>query len=173
MMDEIHRPVRVARPARIPPLTPAPPPAPDPDPAMIEGLVEGAPEGATVRPPPSGAELIEEPPDAYTESTRQVSWESLDSLIKPGTAPRAEERVTSPPPPSARSAKELDAELLGPPSAPQSARDELLAAFLADAPIDGSVPPPAATAPPPAAAPTAPPTAAAKRAEKVTVKRDK
>lgn len=158
MMDEIHRPVRVARPARVPAVAPAPAPAP---------------EGATVRPPPSsGAVSIEEPPEAHTESTRQVSWESLDSLIKPTTPPREEERVTSPPP-SARSAKEVDAELLGPQSAPQSARDELLAAFLADAPIDGSIPPPAATAPPPAAATTPPPKAAPKRAEKVTVKRDK
>jgi hypothetical protein len=168
MMDEIHRPVRVARPARIPPV------APIPAPVAVERAIDPAPESATVRPPPSsGAVSIEESPEAHTESTRQVSWESLESLIQPTVPPRAEERVTSPPPPSARSAKEVDAELLGPPSAPQSARDELLAAFLADAPIDGSVPPPAATAPPPAAAPAAPPKASPKRAEKVTVKRDK
>ncbi len=170
MMDEIHRPVRAARPARVPAVAAAPAPAP----AVIPDMVETALESATVRPPPSsGVASFEESPEAHTESTRQVSWESLDSLIKPTTPPRAEERVTSPPPPSARTAKEVDAELLGPQSAPQSARDELLAAFLADAPIDGSIPPPAATAPPPAAAPTAPPKAAPKRAEKVTVKRDK
>jgi hypothetical protein len=170
MMDEIHRPLRVARPGRVPVVAPAPAPAP----LVIERMLERGPESATVRPPPSsGAVSIEEPPEAYTESTRQVSWESLDSLIKPTTPPRDEERVTLPPPPSARSAKEVDAELLGPQSAPQSARDELLAAFLADGPIDGSMPPPAATAPPPPAAPTAPPKAAPKRAEKVTVKRDK
>jgi hypothetical protein len=147
MMDEIHRPVRAARPARVPAVAPA------------------------SAPPPV------EPLEGHTDSTRQVSWESLDSLIELTTPPpRAEERVTSPPPPSARSAKEVDAELRDPQSPPQSARDELLAAFLADAPIDGSIPPPAATAPPPAAAPpappTAPPTAAPKRVEKVTVKRD-
>ena len=171
MMDEIHRPVRVARSARVPLVAPAPAPAPAA--AVPEPMVERMPEGATVRPPSSGAALIEEAPEAHTDSTRQMSWESLDSLIKPTTPLREQERVTSPPPPSARSAKEVDAELLGPPSAPQSARDELLAAFLADAPIDGSIPPPApATAPPPAA-PTAPPKAAPRRAEKVTVKRDK
>ena len=177
MMDEIHRPVRVARPARVPPAAPVAP-------AVLEPTPESAPESATVRPPPSsrstatsaappssGTAPIDEPPEAYTESTRQVSWESLDSLIKPTTPPQ--ERVTSPPPPSARSAKEVDAELLVAEPAPQSSRDELLAAFLADAPIDGSVPPPAATAPPPAAAPTAPPKGAPRRAEKVTVKRDK
>ncbi len=172
MMDEIHRPVRVARPARVPLVAPAPAPAPAA--AVPEPMVERMPESATVRPPSSGAALIEEPPEAHTDSMRQVSWESLDSFIKPTTPLREQERVTSPPPPpSACSAKEVDAELLNPPSAPQSARDELLAAFLADAPIDGSIPPPApATAPPPAA-PTAPPKAAPRRAEKVTVKRDK
>jgi hypothetical protein len=159
MMDEIHRPVRAARPARLPPVAPvAIKPAPVP---------EIAPESATVRPPPSsasrpspmsastpssGTSPHDEPPEAYTESTRQVSWESLDSLIKPTTPPQSTREP-----------------------APQSSRDELLAAFLADAPIDGSMPPPAAaTAPPPAsaAAPTAPPPKG-KRAEKVTVKRDK
>ena len=83
----------------------------------------------------------------------------------PTAPPREQDRVTAPPPPSARSAKEVDAELLESQPVPQSARDELLAAFLADAPSDGSLPPPAA--------PTAPPTAVPKRAEKVTVKRDK
>lgn len=171
MMDEIHRPVRVARPARVPLVAPAPAPAPAA--AVPEPMVERMPESATVRPPSSGAALTEEPPEAHTDSMREVSWESLDSFIKPTTPLREQERVTSPPPPSACSAKEVDAELLNPPSAPQSTRDELLAAFLADAPIDGSIPPPApATAPPPAA-PTAPPKAAPRRAEKVTVKRDK
>jgi hypothetical protein len=170
MMDEIHRPVRAARPARVPAVAAAAAPAP----AVIERMVERTPESATVRPPPSsGVVSFEEPPEAHIESTRQVSWESLDSLIKPTTPPCAEERVTSPPPPSARSAKEVDAELLDAQSPPQSARDELLAAFLADAPIDGSMPPSAATAPPPPVATSAHPKAAPKRAEKVTVKRDK
>jgi len=138
MMDEIHRPVRAARPARAPQVAPTAP--------------------------------IDEPPEAYTESTRQVSWESLESLMKP--AEPVHLRDTSPPPPSARSPKELDAEV----AKPQSARDELLAAFLADAPLDGSIPPQAETAPPPApadTAPAAPRGGGPKRAEKVTVKRDK
>lgn len=197
MMDEIHRPVRAARAARLPPVAPVAAPAPAAPPAATvrsRAVNESAPDSATVRPPPSsagGRAPMDEPPEAHTDSTRQVSWESLESLTKPApaaeparaSAPRegpVHERNTSPPPPSTRSPKELDAEV----TAPQSSRDELLAAFLADAPIDGSVPPPGATAPPPASAdvPTSPPPASVetalpkggpKRAEKVTVKRDK
>ena len=170
MMDEIHRPVRAARPARVPQVAPAAPVAPV-APVASRAAAEIAPDSAAVRPPPSsGTAPTDEPPEAFTESTRQVSWESIESLLKP--AEPVHERGTSPPPPSARSPKELDAEV----AEPQSARDELLAAFLADAPLDGSVPPQAATAPPPASADTAPAAprgGGPKRAEKVTVKRDK
>jgi hypothetical protein len=204
MMDEIHRPVRAARAARLPAVAPAPAAAaPAVSPVRSRAVNEAAPDSATVRPPPSshgGRALLDEPPEAHTDSTRQVSWESLESLMKPAPAPvpppasapreaPVHERNTSPPPPSTRSPKQLDAEA----TAPQSSRDELLAAFLADAPIDASIPLPGATAPPPASAEiaTSPPPASAdtapppasvetalpkggpKRAEKVTVKRDK
>jgi hypothetical protein len=144
MMDEIHRPVRVARPARLPPA------APTPAPPMLEPVLEP---------------MLEPMLEPVAES----------ATAHPTAPPREQDRVTAPPPPLARSPKEVDAELLESEPAPQSARDELLAAFLADAPIDGSIPPPAAPPPaaPPPAAPTAPPKAAPKRAEKVTVKRDK
>lgn len=95
-----------------------------------------------------------------------MSWDNLASFCAP---PTKNDRATAPPPASARAPKVVDAEAEAlATAAPASARDDLLAAFLADAPIEGSMPPPAvpvAPAPVPAAAP--------KRAEKVTVRRDK
>jgi hypothetical protein len=109
MMDEIHRPVRAARPARV-------------------------------------------------TAVAAVPVVQSDEALGPDSRP------TAPPPPSAGgpydelvAVEEPEAEQ------PASKRDDLLAAFLADAPIDvESDPPPAPAAP-----------AAPKRAEKVTVKRDK
>jgi hypothetical protein len=166
MMDELHRPVRVARPARVPPV------APVVAPAVPVSPVPPASPLPLVAAPVSSVSHASESEDPHTDSTRQVTWESLESLIKPGD--RVHERGTSPPPPSVRSPKELDAEA----AAPQSSRDELLAAFLADAPIDGSIPPPVASPPELEPEPEpepdveAVPAKGGKRAEKVTVKRD-
>ncbi|MDB4935893.1 MAG: hypothetical protein JWP87_2865 [Labilithrix sp.] len=142
MMDEIHRPVRAARPARVPAVAPVP--------VVPQAKAD---DNETVRPPPSsasGAARVDIPPDSRPggpDSTRQVSWESLGGFLPP-------ESMRTPPPPPAREAAADDE--------PSSKRDDLLAAFLADAPIENieSDPPPAAKAP-------------AKKAEKVTVKRDK
>ena len=174
MMDEIHRPVRVAHAAPV--ANPSPPMVtPSPPVATPRPLASTTHDTPTLLPPPSAASAAaptsgtarsEEPPEAYTEATRQVSWDDLASFSAPRTKNDCE---TSPPPPAARPPKEVDAEAEAPAAAaPASARDDLLAAFLADAPIDGTMPPPAG-----AVAPTPAPAAAPKRAEKVTVRRDK
>jgi hypothetical protein len=160
MMDEIHRPVRAARPPRVPPIAANPdlpppsarvasPPAP-PVPARPGPATK---DNETVRPPPSSASrptIDEDSPSSHTESTRQMTWESYEQLLNPGkpTAPAlaAVQPKSSPMPDQEEEGEE-----------PASSRDELLAAFLADAPLDSgeSDPPPK------------------KKAEKVTVKRDK
>lgn len=106
--------------------------------------------------------VVPAPPPApaqHTEATRQMNWESAIEL-DPDSKPTA-------PPPAAEAMH--DEEI------PQSKHDDLLAAFLADAPIASDAPPPpeqAVTAPPPDLHST--PTAAPPRArnEKVTIKRD-
>jgi hypothetical protein len=166
MMDEIHRPVRAARPARVPAVAPNPEPpasarvASPQAPPVAARPAPAAPDSDTFRPPPSSASrptADEDSPSSHTESTRQMTWESYDQLLNPGkaTAPA----MPAQNPRAASSPAEADADAEG--EEPASKRDELLAAFLADETLETletveSDPPPKE-----------------RRAEKVTVKRDK
>jgi hypothetical protein len=162
MMDEIHRPVRAARPARLPAVAPNPEPpasarvASPQAPPVAARPAPAAPESETFRPPPSSASrptADEDSPSSHTESTRQMTWESYEQLLNPGKA-TAPAMPAQKPPAASMPAEVQDEE-------PASSRDELLAAFLADAPLE--TPEAVESDPPPKQ----------KRAEKVTVKRDK
>ncbi|HSO37710.1 MAG TPA: hypothetical protein VLT33_34525, partial [Labilithrix sp.] len=126
MQDEIHKPVRVARP---PQPRVIPPAAPIAEPPPIDS------EALTVRPPSGPNPLLEleevhELEEVFELEEVHDELEEVPELVEVDRS-----SATTAPPPSEM--KEKDA-------LPRSERDAMLARFLADAPISGTtVPPPA------------------------------